>query len=113
MYYVEKTGEETLTRPLALLFLYKWTYSRILRYVGRNVFSSSHPLPFLVQQHPPVHLLRRAVKEVGAALALAHLDVVVNVVTAFSLHAEHLVAVGSYLFQRASPPFIQPISLMP
>ena len=31
---------------------------RILRYVGRKAFSSSHPLPFLVQQHTPVHLLR-------------------------------------------------------
>ena len=37
---------------------------------------------------------------VGAALALAHLDVIIDMVAAFRLYAEHLVAVGSYLFQR-------------
>ena len=59
------------------------------------------PLPFLVQQHPPVHLLRGAVKEIGAALALAHLDVAKDVVAAFRLHAEHLVEVGGNLLERS------------
>ena len=51
-----------------------------MRYVGRNVFSSSHPLPFFVQQHPSVHLFRRTVEEVGAAFVFAHLDVIVDIV---------------------------------
>ena len=60
------------------------TYSRILRYVERKAFSSPHPFPFLVQQHPPVHLLRGAVKEIGAAPVQSEMTVATN-----SLYAAH------------------------